>query len=69
MQRLQQSTGIHMEKMTDLMIDCQAMTRVICSDLRAVRHTIEYQRVHVQQFLPFNSKNSAIATFKVITLF
>jgi superfamily I DNA/RNA helicase len=65
MQRLQQSTGIHMNRMTELMSDCVAMTKVIYSDLRAVRHTIEYQRVHVEQFLPFNSKNSVLATFKV----
>ena len=66
MQRLQQSMGIHMQKMTEVMTDCVAMTKVIYSDLRSVRGSIEQHRVHVEQFLPFNSKKSVIAAFKVI---
>ena len=65
MQRLQQSSGIHMQRLTDLMTECIARTKVIYTDLRAIRHTIEYQRVRVGMFLPFNSKKSVIGTFRV----
>jgi hypothetical protein len=66
MQRLQQSTGVHMNRMTELMSECVAMTKVIASDFKAVRHTLEFQRVRIEQFLPFNSQNSVKVTFKVI---
>jgi hypothetical protein len=40
-----------------------AMTKILQLDFTCAKNTIEYQRIHVEKFLPFNSKESLIATF------
>ena len=60
----QQRTGTNIPRVNELRLECGNWIRNLKSDYKAAKNTLEYHRVHIEQFIPMNSKKSVIATFK-----
>jgi hypothetical protein len=64
MMSYQQRTGTNIPGVNELVLECGKWMKMLKTDYETARNTLEYHRVHIQQFIPMNSKKSVVATFK-----
>jgi hypothetical protein len=64
MMSYQQRTGTNIPGVNELVLECGKWMKMLKTDYKTARNTLEYHRVHIQQFIPMNSKKSVVATFK-----